>query len=82
MAESSYQAKSTAYDVSKAVGVSGIPGSTTVTVTNISSSGLVTRAFGATVPTDGEAGYTTGAEFHLTTGVLRTILANANCNLL
>ncbi len=68
--EKSYQAKSTAYDVNKTLGVSGAPGSTTVTVTNISTSGNVTRAFGATVPTDGEAGYSTGCYFIDTDGGL------------
>lgn len=70
MPDNSYQAKSTGYDVVKAVGTAGSPGATAVTITNISSGGTVTRAFGATVPTDGEAGYTGGCEFHLSTSVL------------
>lgn len=65
----SYNAKQTTYDIVQTNGVSGIPGTTTVTVTNTASSGVVTRAFGATVPSDGEAGYATGAEFHVSTGV-------------
>lgn len=70
MATTNSQAASTGYTVAKTNGVSDVPGTTTVTVTNISSGGTVTRAFGATVPTDGEANYATGAEFHVSTPVL------------
>lgn len=75
MAEQSFQAKSTQYDVQKTVGVVGTPGSTTtVTVQNIGGAGNVDRCFGATPPVDGEAGYAIGCEFHPSTGVLGATL--------
>lgn len=71
MAEQSFQAKSTQYDVQKTVGVVGTPGSTTaVTVQDIGGAGNVDTCFGATVPVDGEAGYAIGCRFHTSTGVL------------
>lgn len=68
MAENYIEA--TQYFIQKTQGVSKIPGTTTVTVTNISGGESVTRSFGATVPSDGEAGYATGCEFHVSTPVL------------
>lgn len=64
-----YQASATGYNVIQEVGVSGIPGTTTVTVTDIGAAGNVDRSFGTTVPSDGEAGYATGSYFHTSTGV-------------
>lgn len=64
----SYQDASTGYNVVQLVGVSGVPGTTTVTATLISASGNVSRAFGTTVPSDGEAGYTVGSYFNNSNG--------------
>lgn len=64
--------KSTAYNAVKLDGIVCTPstGGTTITATLVSSLGNVSRGFGATVPADGESGYTTGSYFTLTTGVL------------
>ena len=60
--------KSTAYNAVKLDGITCTPGSTQITASLISSGGNVSRGFGATVPTDGEAGYTVGCYFNMTTG--------------
>lgn len=70
MADTPQIALSTSYNAAKLNGIVCTPGTTQVTATVISSSGNVSRGFGATVPTDGEAGYTTGCYFNVTTGVL------------
>ena len=62
------QTNSTAFNIIQLEGMSVTPGSTTVTATLINPAGNVTRAFGATVPTDGEAGYGTGCYFIKSTG--------------
>lgn len=63
-------ARSTAYNGVKLDGIVCTPGTTQITATLISASGNVSRGFGATVPTDGEAGYTVGSYFNNTTGGL------------
>jgi hypothetical protein len=71
MADTTKQlAQSTAYNAVKLDGILCTPTTTQVTATLVSAFGNVSRGFGATVPTDGEAGYTTGCFFTLTTGVL------------
>lgn len=48
------------------------PGGTQITATLLSSTGNVSRGFGATVPADGESGYTVGSYFNRTGGGLGT----------
>ena len=45
-------------------------GTPTVTVVTSDSVNKVTKAYGANVPTDGDAGYATGCYFYVTTGVV------------
>lgn len=54
------------------VGQSETPGSTAVTALRKNSAGKITEAEGATVPTDGEAGFATGCRFVKTNGALGT----------
>lgn len=69
MADTTKQlAQSTAYNAVKLDGIVCTPGTTQITATLIGSSGNVSRGFGATVPTDGEAGYTIGSYFNQSTG--------------
>lgn len=72
MADTPQIAQSTSYSGAKLNGIVCTPstGGTQITATVISSGGNVSRGFGATVPADGEAGYTVGCFFNLTTGVL------------
>lgn len=72
MADTPQIALSTSYNAAKLNGIVCIPspGGTQITATVISSSGNVSRGFGATVPADGESGYTVGCYFNVTTGVL------------
>lgn len=62
--------EATQYSILQKTGVSKIPGTTTVTVTDIGAATNVDRSFGATVPADGETGYAIGSEFHVSAGVL------------
>jgi hypothetical protein len=54
----------------RTLGVTMTPGSTPVTVLSSDSSGYVTSAKGATVPSDAEAGYAKGAKFVKTNGTV------------
>lgn len=54
------------------VGQSETPGSTAVTVLQKNAAGKVTRAEGATVPTDAEAGFAKGCQFFKTDGAIGT----------
>lgn len=66
-----YKDKATQYTVVQTAGTTGVPsvGGTSVTITNTAgSTPVVTRASGATVPTDGETGFGVGATFLQTTG--------------
>lgn len=58
-------------------GATTVVGTPTVTVTRVDDSGYVLEAYGATVPTDGDAGYAVGAQFRLTTaGPISTVFIN------
>lgn len=59
---------STGYNSVQLIGVQVTPTTTIVTATLLSTLGNISRAFGATVPTDGEAGYTIGCYFNMTSG--------------
>lgn len=61
--------EATQYSIVQKTGVSKIPGTTTVTVTDIGAATNVDRSFGISAPTDGEVGYAVGSEFHVSTGV-------------
>lgn len=60
--------QSTGYNGVQLFGIVCTPGTTAITATLFSSTGNVSRGFGATVPGDGEAGYTIGSYFNKTTG--------------
>lgn len=63
--------QSTGYNAVQLNGVVCKPGSTTtITATLVTPAGNVSRGLGATVPTDGEAGYGTGCYFIKTAGGL------------
>ncbi len=49
-------------------------GTPSVTVTRLDSSGYVLEAYGATLPTNGDAGYSVGSMFRLTTAVAGSTL--------
>lgn len=58
-------------------GVTATIGTPSVTVTEVSDAGYVLEAYGATVPTAGDAGYEVGAKFRKTTaGSISTIYFN------
>lgn len=61
--------EATQYNILQTAGISKTPGTTTVTVAEIGGSQNVDRSFGATTPSDGEAGYAVGSSFHVSTGV-------------
>lgn len=63
MSNFNFQGHQTKFDLVQLPGVLAQPGATTVTATLTSAAGNITRAFGATTPTDGEAGYATGCYF-------------------
>lgn len=63
MSDFNFQGHQTKLDVVQVPGISAQPGTTVVTATLTSAAGNITRAFGATVPIDGEAGYATGCYF-------------------
>lgn len=68
-----YIDQSTEYNAVRIVGVAGKPdASTTVTATLTTAGSNVSRAFGATVPPDGGAGFSTGCYFNMSTGGLGT----------
>lgn len=58
-------------------GSTAVIGTPTVTVTRLSNTGYVLEAYGATVPTAGDAGYEVGAQFRKTTaGSISTVYIN------
>lgn len=62
-------------------GVTATVGTPAVTVTRVDDSGYVLEAYGATVPTNTDAGYATGAMFRSTTGSLNgTVYINSGTN--
>lgn len=69
MADINLIGNSTGYNAIRVDGISSKPGATTtVTTTLVSAAGNSSRCFGTAVPADGEAGYTIGCYFNLTTG--------------
>lgn len=66
----SFRDKATGYTVVRIDGATAVPsvGGTSVTASLTTTSGLISRGFGATVPADGEAGFSVGCYFINTTG--------------